>query len=112
MRRPRRVRQHGIELVAVLVEGGERIAVEHAAARQLDAHRIDEAVVDDDLEMHVRAGRQPRRTDEADDLALAHAAADVEAARERGHVAVSRLVTVGVANAYIFSVAALEPDLL
>ena len=43
-------RQHGIELVAVLLEGRQRLAVEHAAARQLDPHRIDEAAVDDDFE--------------------------------------------------------------
>ena len=36
-------------------------AFERAAARQLDAHRIDEAAVDLDLIMHVGAGRMPGR---------------------------------------------------
>src|SRR4029077_2988705 len=77
-----------------------------------DRHRIDEAVVDDDFEMHMRAGGEPRRADKADDLALADAAADVEPAREGGHVAVSGLVTVSVADAHIFAVAAFFADLL
>src|SRR5579863_4286395 len=110
--RQRRGRQHGVELRAVLLETGERIAVKHAAARQLDPHRIDEAAIDDDFEMDVRAGRQSGRADEADDLALAHAAADLEPARERGHVAIGGLITVVVAKANVFAVAALEPDLL
>src|SRR5262249_19793954 len=76
-----------------------------------DRHRIDEAIVDDDLEMHVRAGGEARGADEADDLALANVAADVEAAGVCGQMAVSRLVTVGVADAHIFALAALLADL-
>src|SRR5215472_1113255 len=87
-------RHHGVELLAVLLELGERAAVEHAAARQLDLHRIDETVVDQDLEVHVRAGREAGRADEADDLTLAHLRTNVEAAREGGHVAVGGLVAV------------------
>src|SRR5580692_6857553 len=62
--------------------------------------------------MHMRAGRQAGRADEADDLALPHFRADVEALGESRHVAVSGFVAVGVADADIFAVAALEPDLL
>ena len=62
--------------------------------------------------MHMGAGGQPRGADEADDLALADAAADIEPARKRGHVAVGGFVTVGVAHAHIFAVATLLPDLL
>src|SRR5262249_9377930 len=104
-------REDGVELVAVVIEGREQRAGKHAAARQLDAHRINEAIVDDDLEMHMRAGGEPRRADESDNLALAHVAADIEPARERGHMAVCGLVTVGVADAHIFAVAALLSDL-
>ena len=74
-------------------------AVEHAAARQLDAHRIDEAAVDQDLVVHVRAGREAGRADIADHLALAHARAGLRRARERRHVAVGGLVAVGVLDA-------------
>ena len=62
--------------------------------------------------MHMRAGRKAGRADKADDLALAHLAADIEAARESGHVAVGGLIAVGMAQAHIFAVAALEPDLV
>ena len=62
--------------------------------------------------MHVRAGRKAGRADEADDLTLSNPAADIEAARESGHVAVGGLVAVGVADADIFAVAALQSDLV
>src|SRR5580704_6249795 len=62
--------------------------------------------------MDVRSGRYAGRTDEADDLALAHAAADFEAASERRHVAVSGLVAVGVADTNVLAVAAARSDLL
>src|SRR5690606_41705528 len=45
-------------------------SLQRAAARQLHAHRVDEAAVDQDLVMHVRARRHAGRADEADDLAL------------------------------------------
>ena len=62
--------------------------------------------------MHVRAGRKAGRADEADDLALPHVAADIEAAGEGGHVAVGGLIAVGMADADIFAVAAFDPDLV
>ena len=43
-----------------------------AFARHLDRHRVDEAVVDQHLEVHVRARGQAGGADVADDLALAH----------------------------------------
>ncbi len=46
-------RQHGVELIALVVESGECRAGEHTAARQFDRHRIDEAIIDYDFEMHV-----------------------------------------------------------
>ena len=49
-------REDGVELLAVVIERGEQCAGQNAAARQFDSHRIDEAVVDDDFEMHMRAG--------------------------------------------------------
>src|ERR1051326_1176199 len=51
--RPCAVDHEGVELPAVLLELGEGAAAEHAPARQLDAHRTDPAVVDDDFERHV-----------------------------------------------------------
>ncbi len=57
--------------------------VEFAAARQLDAHRVDKAAVDANFVVHVRAGRQTGGADEADHLALAHALAVIDAARDR-----------------------------
>src|SRR5665213_3820081 len=82
-----RPRDDIVDAVALLVEGGEHRAVEHAAARQLDPQRIDEAAVDQDFVVHVRAGREARRADVADHLALADAGAGLGRARERGHVA-------------------------
>src|SRR4029077_5956420 len=58
------------------------------------------------------AGRQAGRADEADNLALADAAADIESAGESRHVAVSCLVAVGMADADIFAVAAFDADLV
>src|SRR6185503_2136068 len=105
-----RMYQYRVELLARFLEHRERGPVEHAPARQFDRHRVYEAIVDEDLEMHVRTGRQAGRTDEADDLALAHAAADIEPPRECRHVAVGGLIAVGVADAHIFAVAALDAD--
>src|ERR1700722_15668671 len=79
------VRQHRIELLAGLLEEGERLSLEDAAARQLDRHRVHETIVDQDFEVHMRAGRQAGRADEADHLALAPAAVDIKAAGERRH---------------------------
>src|SRR5262249_20039916 len=105
----RGAREHGVELIALVIEHRQRRAGEHAAARQFDRHRIDEAIVDDDFEMYMRAGGQAGRADKADDLALAHVAADVESAGIGGEVAVGGLVTVGVAGAAIISAVAPPP---
>src|SRR5580700_2088990 len=106
------MRQHRVELLARFLEHGERCSFKHAPARQFDRHRVHEAIVDQDLEMDVGAGRQAGRADEADDLALADAAADIEPAGEGGHVAVSGLVAVRMADADIFAVAAFDADLV
>src|ERR1700716_4376924 len=60
----------GVEPIALFLERGHQRPVERAAARQLDAHRIDEAGVDQDFVMDVRSGGHAGRADEADDLAL------------------------------------------
>ena len=107
-----RARDDAVDALALLVEAREQRAFEHAAARQLDAQRIDEAAVHQDLVVHVRAGREAGRADIADHLALADARAGLGRARERGHVAVGGLVAVGVVDADVFAVAALPADLL
>src|SRR5439155_25738896 len=78
--RARLAAHHTFDAVALFLEAGEDRALEHAAARQADAHRVDEAAVDDDLVVHVRAGREAGRADEADHLALAHLLARLDAA--------------------------------
>src|ERR1700722_16030111 len=67
----------GIEAVAFLLEACHQRSVERTAARQLDAHRIDEAAVDQDFVVDVGAGRLSSRADEADHLALANPFADL-----------------------------------
>src|SRR4051794_20062388 len=46
----------GVEAIALFLECGHQRPVERTAARQLDAHRIDEAAVDQDFVMDVRSG--------------------------------------------------------
>src|SRR4051794_38458631 len=58
-----RSRDDAVDPLAVLVEAGEQRTVEHPAARQLDAQRIDEAAVHQDLIVDVRAGRKAGRAD-------------------------------------------------
>src|SRR5229473_3032193 len=99
---------HGIETIALLLEARHQRAVERAAARQLDAHRIDEAAVDQNFIMDMGPGRLPGRTDEADQLALPHPFADLEPLGERRHVAVGGLVTVVVLQLDVFAVAAFQ----
>src|SRR5262245_61398169 len=62
---------HAVEPLALLVEIGELRTVERTAARQLDAHRIDEAAIHQDFVVHMRAGGEAGRADEADHLTLA-----------------------------------------
>ena len=50
-------RHDAVEPFALLLEGVQDRTLQLAAARQLDAHRIDEAAVDADLIVHMRAGR-------------------------------------------------------
>ena len=104
-------RHHIVEAVAFVLEGGS-VGFERAAARQPDTHRIDEAAVDQNFVMQMRAGRQAGRADKADDLALAHAHARLDALGEGGHVAVGRFITVGVAKLDVFAVAAFPADLV
>ena len=73
------IAHHDVETVALLLEACHQRPVKRAAARQLDAHRIDEAAVDQDFVMDVRAGRHAGRSDEADDLALPHPLAGLQA---------------------------------
>src|SRR5262245_35532248 len=72
----RRLAGHdAVEPLAFLFEASEHRALENAAARQLDAHRVNEAAVDQDLVVQVRACREAGRADKADHLALPHAGA-------------------------------------
>src|SRR5262245_7944995 len=50
-----------VDADTLLLEAGEQIALEHAAARQADAERIDRRAVDAYLEMEMRAGREAGR---------------------------------------------------
>src|SRR3954452_2303678 len=102
---------HGVEPVALLLEAGHQRALERAAARQLDAHRIDEAAVDQDFVMHMRASRHAGRADETDHLALPHALAGLHAFCISGHMAVGGLIAVVVFQADVFAVAAFPADL-
>src|SRR6266700_659162 len=56
--RRRRPGHHVVEPIALVLEAGEQRAFEHPAARQPDAHRIDEAAVDQYLVVQVGAGRK------------------------------------------------------
>ena len=101
-----------VDSVALLVEAGDQRAFEYAATRQLDAQRIDEAAVHQDLVVHMRAGREAGRADIADHLALPYARARLCRACERRHVAVGGLVAIGVLDLDVFAVARFPADLL
>src|ERR1700755_2592380 len=83
-----RLGHHPFDAVALLLEAREHRPLEHPAAWQLDAHRVDEPSIDEDFVVHVGAGRLAGRADKADHLALADARARLHAASERRHVAV------------------------
>src|SRR6266436_7904006 len=102
------IADHGIETIALFLEARDQRAVERAAARQLDAHRIDEAAVDQNFIMDVGAGRLPGRADETDHLALPHPFAGLQPLGERRHVAVGGLITVVVLQLDVFAVAAFQ----
>src|SRR6478672_12691757 len=115
IRYPRRaaaVVYHGIETIALFLETRHQRSLERAAARQLDAHRIDETAVNQNFIMDVGAGRHAGRSDEADHLALPHPLAGLHALGIGRHVAVGGLVAVVVLQADIFAVAAFPADLL
>src|ERR1700683_531821 len=106
------MRHQRVELLAILFKLSERSALEHASPRQFDGHRIDEAVVDQDFKVDVRGGGKSGRADEADDLSLPHVTADLESARESGHMPVGGLITIGVIDPHVFSITALEANLV
>src|SRR5262249_1567918 len=66
----------------------------------------DEAAVDLDLVVDVRAGRKAGGADIADHLALADALSDLDALRIRGHVAVGGLIAVRMLDADVLAVTA------
>src|SRR5258708_14183858 len=110
-RRAAAVVHHGIETIALFLEACHQRSLERAAARQLDAHRIDETPVDQNFIMDVGAGRHAGRSDEADHLALAHPLAGLHALAIGRHVSVRGLVAVVVLQADIFAVTAFPADL-
>src|SRR4051812_14729521 len=79
---------HPVEPIAFLLEACHDRPFERTAARQLDAHWVDEASVDQDFVVDMRAGRHAGGSDEADHLALAYPLADFHALGEGRHVAV------------------------
>src|SRR5687768_13779782 len=87
-----------VDAVALAIEVDHDRAQQFAAARQLDAHRVDEAAVDADFVVQVRAGGETGRADEADHLALTDAGALIDATSISRHVAVRGLVTIGVTD--------------
>src|SRR5712671_2148754 len=110
-RRAAAVVHHGIETIALFLEARHQRSLERAAARQLDAHRIDETAVDQNFIMDVGAGRHAGRSDEADHLALSHPLAGLHALGIGRHVAVGGLVAVVVLQADVFAVTAFPADL-
>src|SRR5512147_3281817 len=103
---------NAVKPLAFLFEARKHRAFEDAAARKLDPHRIDEAAVDQDLVVQVRAGREAGRADKADHLPLPHARALVDAAGVSRHVAVGGFVAIGVADTDVFAVAGFPADFL
>src|SRR6266516_4878318 len=110
-RRAAAVVHHGIEAIALFLEARHQRSLERAAARQLDAHRIDETPVDQNLIMDVGAGRHAGRAHEADHLALPHPLAGLHALGVGRHVAVGGLVAVVVLQADVFAVTAFPAGL-
>src|SRR6266576_2465367 len=102
---------HGIETIALLLEARHQRSLERAAARQLDAHRIDETPVDQNFIMDVGAGRHAGRSDETDHLALPHPLARLHALGIGRHVPVGGLVAVVVFQADVLAVTAFPADL-
>src|SRR5262249_55529367 len=106
------------EVVALAVDLGGKgeealqvLALQLLACRQLDALRVDLAAVDQHLEMQMRAGRLAGHADIGDDLALAHAAADMEPAGEAADMAIGRGVGRVVLDADIIPIAREGADL-
>src|SRR5262249_11832738 len=108
-RRDRIASHQVVDARALLLEIGELFAAELPFARHLDRHRVDEAVVDEHLEVHVRSRGQTRGADIADDLPLPHLHALADARRQARHMPIGRLVAVGMTNADVVAVLALAP---
>src|SRR5712672_2837718 len=111
-RRAAAIAHHGIETIALLLEARDQRPFERAAARQLDAHWIDEASVDQNFIVNVGAGRLSGRTDKADHLALPDPLAGFHALGKGRHMAVGGLVAVVMLEADVFAVAAFPADFL
>src|SRR5690348_11069750 len=86
------------------------LARQRARARQDHLARIAVDAIDAEFIVQVRAGREARAADVADDLALLHAAAVAEARPEARHVAVQRLVRGAVLEHHGTAVTALPAD--
>ena len=90
------VAEEVVDALAFVLEGGEEIVLKHAPLRQADAERVDGFVVHPDLEVDMGSGRHSGRADIADDLALVHVHARLDALGEAALVSVEGLVAVGV----------------
>ena len=98
--------QQFVDAAAFLVELGERLAVERLAAGQADAQGIDAVAVDDQFVMQMRSGRQARRADPADYLALHDFRAGGDILGDRALVIVGRNIAIGVADQRLVAIAA------
>src|ERR1700738_4386345 len=91
--------QHGVQPPALLIEAREQGSIEHAATRQLDLHRVDEAAVHQDFVVQMGAGREPGRAHIPDHLTLSNAFAGLHPAGGGRRVAGWGLPSVRVPDA-------------
>ena len=110
--------QHGrtphqvVDASAFFLKIAKLLARELALARNLDRKRIDELIVDQHFEVQVRACRQARCADVADQLRLSHLGSNRDAGAEALHVAIGRVVAVGVPDANVIAVVPLSSGFL
>src|SRR4051812_11732595 len=87
-------------------DGGERLPRAVGGDRQAGRARVDAAAVVEDLVEEVRPGREARRADRADHLALADVGADAQARPDAGEVSVAGAKPARVAEPDVAAVVA------